>query len=385
MFGLRLIDRKQPYGIASAAGNCQRFGNLIIWIFKNKILISVANTKYAICVHVDDFMIAAKTEIDCKLITDLFDKLAAELGVRISVHKNVNWVNKTVIHGFEFDLLKKTVAIPEDKFKSLKLAIILILIYRKVTVRCFDCIVGRIMHWAQLCPQIKPITYQSVRFVYEKFRNSHVKKTAIVDVPEFILIDFLYWFKYADFIKSNSMKFILNQPSSYIASYTDACDIGGGWICGRDFDYFRFSDSQIKDWHINQKETYTVLHMLYTLRSSLTGSKVMIYIDNTTAMYALRKKWSKSKCIMRFVYRLCLLMIKYKIFVWVRWIPTDDNIAADALSRFDITTFWKYIDAFDVKVNKHKCCGPPVPDFAFEKPNIAKFCNEYIKKFGFPQ
>ena len=65
LFGLHFIDKKQPYGIASAAANCQSFAQIIIWIMNNKLLPNHLCKR--ILVHIDDFLLADKNQGGCKI------------------------------------------------------------------------------------------------------------------------------------------------------------------------------------------------------------------------------------------------------------------------------------------------------------------------------
>ena len=57
--GLYFLDKKQPYGIASAAANCQSFAQIVIWIMNNKLLPQDLRNK--IIVHIDDFLLGARS------------------------------------------------------------------------------------------------------------------------------------------------------------------------------------------------------------------------------------------------------------------------------------------------------------------------------------
>ncbi|MCP4985538.1 MAG: hypothetical protein GY928_05525 [Colwellia sp.] len=125
LFGLRFRDNMQAYGVASAAANCQHFSNILIWIYENVQLSH--NQRGRILVHIDDFLMAAKTERDCKDMTLKFDQMCADLNVKISHEKDENWVQNGVVHGFGFDLSTspKITFIPDHKFVELLKALLL--------------------------------------------------------------------------------------------------------------------------------------------------------------------------------------------------------------------------------------------------------------------
>ncbi len=127
LFGLRFRDRSQPYGVSSAPGNSQYFSTILVWILNNCVLNN--NQQHlinSILVHIDDFVLAAKSKSDCKLLTNLFDILLRELKVKVSHHKSVNNVRKGIIYGIYWNLTNKTLKIPDLALKKLKYFITLV-------------------------------------------------------------------------------------------------------------------------------------------------------------------------------------------------------------------------------------------------------------------
>ena len=364
IFGLKFVDHKQPYGIASAAANCQSFAQLIIWILDNKILpIHLIDSTL---VHIDDFLLASDTKIDATIMMNAFDKLCNLLNIKISTHKNIDIVTKATVYGLQWDLIKQTVGIPDDKYIQLKTFIISILKCNGIiSVAALDCICGRIMHWSQLRHPSKALCFNMIYFIYETIRIHNIKKTTWIQLPDYILLDLKFWLEYAQFIKEVPIESILRPPSSVIYASTDASDFAGGFLCGDIWSTFLFTETHKKNWHINQKEAFVILNMIYNLRDKLTGKKVIVHIDNTTTFHSISKKWSKTYKIMIFVYEICLLMIKYNIFVWVEWISSTANIFADALSRYQIQRFRQATADFNIPIQPNPLQLQYFNDFKF--------------------
>ena len=45
-------------------------------------------------------------------------------------------------------------------------------------------------------------------------------------------------------------------------------------------------------------------------------------------------------------------MMKHDIRVWFEWILTKANVLADALSRYDFKTFWKWVDLHKIRLTR---------------------------------
>lgn len=356
IFGLKFRDRKQPYGIASAPANCQNFALAIIDILESKIPSSLLNSTL---VHIDDFIMAAKTKTNAELMFKTFDEICNLLNIKISTDKNINCTQKAVVYGFEFDLKNKTVGIPDTKYKEMIDFIDAVIKYKKISGRALESLCGKIMHWSQLRKPAKALCYNMIGFIYQHIRDKYHHKLRWFTLPECIIQDLKFWRKYAALIKTVSMDSIIYKPKYSIYGSSDACDTGAGFVIGNKWGVYKFSQKHIK-WHINQKEAHAVLMLIYNQRNYLSGKRLTLYVDNTSLFFAMCKHWSSATQLMPFIYEISLLMIKYCIEIWFEWIPSKTNVMADALSRYDFNHFYKYTKLLNLEINKK-----PMPLFYY--------------------
>ena len=346
IFGLKFRDRKQPYGIASAAANCQKFSLTIIKILESLLPKSLSNSSL---VHIDDFILATKTLAEAKKMKDLFDKICKDLNVKISVEKNEDCVQKTVVYGFLWDLKNKTVGIPDDKYYDMINAIDMIIKHKRISGRALESMCGKIMHWSQLRQPAKSLCWNMLGFIHKEIRDNPRHKLKWFDLPDCILKDLIYWKRYAALIKTVPMESIIRKPKYTVYASSDACDTGSGFVIGNKWGFYKFKKRHLK-WHINQKEAHAVLMLIYNQRKFLSGKKLTLYIDNTTLYFAMCKHWSAAQNLMPFIYEISLLQILYCIDIWVEWIPSKTNVLADALSRYDFNHFRKYTKLMNLKL-----------------------------------
>lgn len=344
--GLYLIDKKQPYGIASAAANCQSFAQLLVWIMNNKLLPKEARDK--ILVHIDDFILAAKDKETAILMKNKFDGLCDELNVIISHEKDVDVTQEAVLYGFRFNLKKKTVGIPEDKLEHMKKLINNTLKAGIISGVALESLCGKIMHWSQLYKPAKSLCYNMLSYLFELIRKKHDYKKKCFYVPQCIKQDLKFWLKYIEVIREVKMEYIIKPPSLTVVGTSDASDEGAGFCINRYWGFYEFKEPQ-KSWHINQKEAHAVITMIQNLKDYLTGKKLILLVDNTALFYSMAKHWG-SKAMMPCIYEICYLMMEYKIEIWFDWIPTECNKLADSLSRLDLPTFWKWVGLHGIKV-----------------------------------
>ena len=345
IFGLFFRDRKQPYGISSAAANCQSFADLLIWIMNNKILPSRLSD--SILAHIDDFVIAATTKQDCSSMENKFDALLNELNVKMSTHKSIHLCQSAELYGLQFDLKNKTVGIPPSKFKKLTGFIDKIIKHRIISGKALEKICGKIMHWSQLTQPAKPLCYNMLNHIFKNIRSGKIKKTDWVVLPLSVIDDLKFWRQYADFIRSVPMTEILQITSFTISAATDASSTTAGVMIGSEYFYYDFLKEHSK-WHINQKEAHALLTMIETQKLKLTGRTVRVYIDNQVLFYAMSRKWSSKRSMMMFIYEICLLLIRYKINIYVEWIGTKRNTIADCLSRKNMNDFYRECNKYNM-------------------------------------
>lgn len=339
VFGRCFRDERQPYGIASAAANCQHFAGIIIWILEQYKLPERLHGRTT--VHIDDFTMTGDTEEDVRFMEKAFDALLKELGIAQSLSKAVQCTQNGKVHGIMWNTALQTANIPEDKRREMVLAISAAIWHRRITKRALEAIAGKMMHWAQLNRASKSLCYGTIHWIIKWIRSSTVPKTKWCLLPLRLVNDFKYWLRYIQCIQSVSISSIIEKPTTTVYAQTDASGSHGGvWLGEHWFAYpFHKNDMQ---WHITLKEAHAVVMLLHNFRSELTGKTVVVMVDNQALYHSVRRKWSPTRSVMIFVYEICLLMMEYGINLWIEWICSEINIGADALSRGDLPRFKEY-------------------------------------------
>ena len=91
---------------------------------------------------------------------------------------------------------------------------------------------------------------------------------------------------------------------------------------------------QLRQEHINTKEMRAVEQGLLRWGRIWKGARVISHIDNQAVVHGIANHTIRGNTMD--VLRRCLLLAsKHDIEFLPCWIPTEENILADALSRFD--------------------------------------------------
>ena len=342
LFALKFRDLRVAYGEAGAAACCQDFSLLIIWICENKVP-EFKGKRNRMRVHVDDFIIAAYTATECKVLTDAFDRLCAELGVTISVEKNEDCIQRGVVHGFGFklDTPVKTVFVPTDKACDLVYGCLVLLKCELATGSALESLMGKIMHWSKLKKRAKCLCNRGIRQIHQYLRNipKYQKQYTLYYVSEGWRSDIALFLRFFLRFREVSMASIIHQPSLTISASTDASSSGGAFVCANRWYGYRFSDEPNcvgrvhSKMHINMQEAHAVIMMIHHCRKMLTGRRIWLLVDNTTCMYGIINAWSSSPAMMNFVQEIMMLLMEYCIELRVDYIPSEFNILPDLLSR----------------------------------------------------
>lgn len=347
VFGLNFHDCKQPYEVASDPANSQYFATIIVWILNSCIIpkdrVDLLNS---ILVHIDDFVLATENKADCLFLENEFIDLLYELNVQISEKKTIHTTQTTIIHGLHWNLNKKSVSIPDDKYTEIVRFINLIIKYRVITGRALESITGKIMHWSQLNKCTKALVYNSIAHIHNNIRNGKIRKNQLIILPLSIINDLKYWLYFAKYLKNVPLTHILNNPTINIYAATDACEQGAGFVVSNKFSHYKFRKSEL-GLPIHLLEAHCVLTFIESNKQLLSGKCVHLYIDNQSCFYAMVRKWSPAFTLMVYIYELCLLLLKYRIFMRFEWVPTEFNTLPDLLSRNKITEFHNHAAIFN--------------------------------------
>jgi hypothetical protein len=140
--------------------------------------------------------------------------------------------------------------------------------------------------------------------------------------------------------RATPLAFILRNPSMTSSfCFTDASGTRGLGGYSQAGEYFALQWNDI--WHdaktveIYFGEMAAVLVAVDLWSTRWTGISVELVVDNDAVFHSLRKKSCDlgRRDVMWLIRRIALLAAERRFYFWSRWVPTDENPVADALSR----------------------------------------------------
>ena len=132
-------------------------------------------------------------------------------------------------------------------------------------------------------------------------------------------------------------------PAVYTDASKDSRFSGGGFFseCGA-YDFWQFGSSVSRQ-PIDFLEGAAVVRAAEALGPLWRKKIVPIFIDNSSFQGAFRKGRSKAPRLNTLLAQLFSISVEYDCVFEPHWISTHDNIAADALSRNDLSRFKDYV------------------------------------------
>jgi hypothetical protein len=315
--GIFYIDTFLPFGLRTAPRIFNLFSEAIHWVLETKYGWSVTH-------YLDDFFAVFPPNTDSTALSQQFDDTLNIFGFSKAPEKDESGCIVTHL-GFQFDSTKMEVRLPPNKQRRALQAVDTLLLKKSVTQSTLEEILGFLSHCCQVIPLGRPFLRQLFSLLRRKarYRRTRLTSTAKRD---------LRWWKI--FLASwSSISLIqLSRPVFHVSTDASGLKGIGGVYDGRIFSARVPSRHRRK--HINWKEMFAILHAFILWHKEWAHGSVDIASDSTAVVGGLLKKSIRGPAI-RPLRTILLIAAVFNIEINVHWIPTEENIIADAASRHD--------------------------------------------------
>jgi hypothetical protein len=333
---------------------------------------------HQVLIYIDDLLIIGKDAKACKAAIDAARKLFQELGAVINEEKSSLFPSQTIDYlGFSLDSKLMTITAPPRKIDNLRKAIRSTL-NKKTSARDLASILGKINSLQDAMLAVRVHTTGLHEMNLNLMSRSWDKKAHLTEEA---LQDLHWWKSNASSINGKS----LLPPVVDLRAATDASDYGwGAWM---------ETPSGLKQWggvfsthvakeHINYKELLTVYYMLRSSPVPLADKTVEIGIDNTTAMWYLKKSGGSRRHLAKLSETIWEHLLTNNIKMRVYHLPGVLNEIADHQSRLR-----DKIRLTDLALNHkifNKICslwGTPTIDLfaTFQDRQLPRFASEILQ------
>ena len=243
-----------------------------------------------------------------------------------------------------YDTVKQWVKLEDSKVKKYVDAIQTVIAQKTITARELLTHVGRTRHMGTIYRPLNAFARGLEKWVYSQ---RHLDSSINITKPVINDLEFCIWaMQHANKYGTSFDYFIRSVKDPDVVIHTDASlKIGLGAITddGRYIQH-KWSDITLHDpkkKDIVWKELVAVFVILHKIQNELMNKVVHVFTDNEAVKWMLINMRSPlyRPDLQILINRICQILIKFKIHLWMEYINTKENIIADALSRYHAEPF----------------------------------------------
>jgi len=314
------VDMFLPFGLRTAPRIFNLFAEALHWVFETLYEWNVTH-------YLDDFLFVFPPGTDIVTTSIDFDQVLTKFGLSKAIDKDSD--GSVVVHlGFEFDSNKMQVRLPQNKKQRALDAVNLLLSSSRVHLSTLDSTLGFLSHCCQVVPLGRPFLRNLFSLLCRRDSRRHLHQIRLTrEARE----DLRWWHRFL--ISWSSISMI--QLSR--VCFDVATDASGKKGIGGVYNRQVFSEripSRHKSKEIDWKEMFAILHAFLIWHETWCGGNVRLACDNSGVVDAINKHSIKGPAIVP-LQRIFLIAAVFDIQILPFWIPTEENIVADAASRFD--------------------------------------------------
>jgi hypothetical protein len=314
------VDIFLPFGLRTAPRIFNLFAEALHWVLET--LYEWNSTHY-----LDDFLFVFPPNTDISSVSTQFDNVLNEFGLSKASEKDSNGC--VVVHlGFEFDSDLMQVRLPPNKKQRALDSVETLLTSSTVTLSSLESTLGFLSHCCQVVPLGRPFLRNLFSQICRHSSRRHLQRIRVNSASR---NDLRWWLQFLRSWSSISM-IQLSRISFDVA--TDASGAKGIGGVHRRIVFSERIPSRHKSKKIDWKEMFAILHAFMLWHEDWKGGIVRFACDNSAVVDALHKHSIKGPAIIP-LQRIFLIAAVSDIEILAFWIPSRENMVADAASRFD--------------------------------------------------
>ena len=333
--GRHYLDTRLPFGLRSAPKILNALADALQWCVERR---GVTHLDH----YLDDYItIGPPRSLVCGQNLKGMQRECDDLGVKLATEKTEGPASKITFLGIEVDTKAGILRLPPTKLLHLRGLLDEWAGKTTCTKRDLQSILGSLNH---ACKVIRP-GRSFIRNMLELLRVAHAHHHHIRLNQQF-RADLCWWQVFA--AEWNGVAIIappISQPQMQCTS-----DASGSWGCGACHisHWFQSEWSQhTATWSIAAKELLPILLASATWGKDWKGALVLFQCDNQAVVAVLQSRYSRDPTLMHLLRCLFFMEAKYQFQSMAQHVQGCLNVAADALSRNHLSTFFLQLPAAD--------------------------------------
>lgn len=319
------IELVFPFGVRSAALNCQRMTTAVTFLYEQLYDYLAVN-------YLDDFGSCNTPDKADDAYHKLLHLIQHVLGLQVNPEKCSPPSTCMVFLGIEADSVAMELRIPQDKLSEARELLEVWLTKEFCTRHALQSLLGTLMHLVKV---IRP----GRRFVARIIEQIKAQEFPLELDYEFRL-DIHWWHEFM--AQYNSVSLIQNAtwslPDQVLSS--DAClQACGAYFDGQYHHTIFPPDITAQGLDINCLELLALVVSVKLWASDLQRQRIVVAVDNASVSHAVSSGKSHSRFMQKLLRELWFLEANYSCSVKAIWIPGVDNKLADHLSRWHMSPY----------------------------------------------
>ena len=310
------IDTSLVFGCKSSPVIFNTIASLLAWI------VYTQRQMHCILHYLDDFITVAPDRPSAVRDDAALRATFSLLGVPLKTSKCYSPCQMATHLGFRIDTIRGRVSFLPTKIEDI-LSVMSRIMAKPLRNKETTHLIGWLLHACSVSPRLRPcITILQ-----------WLERDGDADIPT----DFPLAMAFAeDILKSHPFVDIYRSATwrssdDTVTLFTDATPVRGGYWCPFLNLFATFPLPQLATIHLS--EAYALYTAIFHTGPLLRHRSLAVFVDNNALFHAFRHGASRDPPLNRFILLIFRLLFRFDIDVHLFWIPSEENIEADLLSR----------------------------------------------------
>jgi hypothetical protein len=279
--------------------------------------------------YLDDFLCVEDTVERCYESFMYLSSLLVKLGFTLNPKKVEGPAQIMKFLGVSIDCISRTLSLPAEKLKEMKLLCRSWLKKPKCTKRELQSLIGKMNWCSRVLKGGRTFARRLTNLLCRVPRPNHHSR-----IPADARADIKWWTHALDHFHGTA-QFPADIPVPSFIFATDACETSGGGHHGQDWFFSSWAQDypQYVNAHINFLELLSVKIAVERWGPLWKGLHIMVRSDNSATVAAVNNTTSKSPELLSLIRELYWLSVKFDFKLSASHIPGVDNVLSDAISR----------------------------------------------------
>ena len=369
------FDRTLPFGLKSSCRLWDMYASALHFFFSRQLGIE--------CVihYVDDFLFVMKGPpqgapqgaAEAKLAAAL--ELCSRLGLPMAAKKTEGPITRLTFLGIEIDTVAMCARLSDERLAQLQSSLASWGSRTHATLTELESLTG-VLNFAAKVVRPGRAFLRRIIARFTALRAKRVSKRSLCPIGASCAADIRWWQQHVR--TWNGVSIMLEQEwtdASKLHMWTDACLMGYGavyeneWLNGRWPDSVRAESVRAKRESMPYLELYALVLAAKTWGAHWAGRKIIFHCDCQPVVQALQTWSSAREGTQHLIRTLATTAAFFDFDFRVEHIAGLQNVSADALSRFDMSTFREQNPAADERMCEHSMLPPLPPQQAAAVPD----------------